>query len=58
MAGLAEEAEVDEDDASAVADFMAMDIPYMVILATARVGGIHANNTHRDLPPAKSLTVM
>ncbi|MDP7150569.1 MAG: GDP-L-fucose synthase [Paracoccaceae bacterium] len=39
-------AELDLTDQSAVADFMAEGKPDVVILAAAKVGGIHANNTY------------
>jgi nucleoside-diphosphate-sugar epimerase len=39
-------AELDLTDQSAVRDFMAAEAPDVVILAAARVGGIHANNTY------------
>ena len=39
-------AELDLTDQSAVRDFMQIERPDMVILAAARVGGIHANNTY------------
>ena len=39
-------AELDLTDQSAVADFMAAEKPDVVILAAAKVGGIHANNTY------------
>ena len=38
--------ELDLTDQSAVADFMAEEKPDVVILAAAKVGGIHANNTY------------
>ncbi|SPJ31334.1 GDP-L-fucose synthase [Falsiruegeria mediterranea] len=38
--------ELDLTDQAAVRDFMAMETPDVVILAAARVGGIHANNTY------------
>lgn len=39
-------AELDLTDQAAVRDFMAREKPDAVILAAARVGGIHANNTY------------
>ncbi len=39
-------AELDLTDQAAVAAFMAREQPDVVILAAARVGGIHANNTY------------
>jgi len=39
-------AELDLTDQVAVRDFMAAEKPDMVILAAAKVGGIHANNTY------------
>ncbi|WP_235789842.1 GDP-L-fucose synthase [Ruegeria pomeroyi] len=39
-------AELDLTDQAAVRDFMAAERPDQVILAAARVGGIHANNTY------------
>ncbi len=39
-------AELDLTDQAAVRDFMASERPDAVILAAARVGGIHANNTY------------
>lgn len=39
-------AELDLTDQTAVADFMAAEKPDVVILAAAKVGGIHANNTY------------
>ncbi|MCE8556967.1 GDP-L-fucose synthase, partial [Ruegeria pomeroyi] len=39
-------AELDLTDQAAVRDFMATERPDQVILAAARVGGIHANNTY------------
>ncbi|MHC0053547.1 GDP-L-fucose synthase [Actibacterium sp. D379-3] len=39
-------AELDLTDQSAVRDFMARERPDIVILAAAKVGGIHANNTY------------
>lgn len=39
-------AELDLTDQAAVRDFMAAERPDTVILAAARVGGIHANNTY------------
>ncbi|MBP1804838.1 GDP-L-fucose synthase [Rubellimicrobium aerolatum] len=39
-------AELDLTDQAAVRDFMAAERPDAVILAAARVGGIHANNTY------------
>jgi GDP-L-fucose synthase len=41
-----ERSEVDLTNQSAVADFMQSECPDTVILAAARVGGIHANNTY------------
>ena len=38
-------AELDLTDQQAVATFMAEEKPDVVILAAAKVGGIHANNT-------------
>ncbi|WP_181893349.1 GDP-L-fucose synthase [Falsiruegeria mediterranea] len=38
--------ELDLTDQAAVRDFMAAETPDVVILAAARVGGIHANNTY------------
>ena len=38
--------ELDLTDQRAVRDFMAREAPDVVILAAARVGGIHANNTY------------
>lgn len=38
--------ELDLTDQAAVRDFMATERPDVVILAAARVGGIHANNTY------------
>ena len=53
MRGVAEEnliirthAELDLTDQAAVASFMATEKPNVVILAAAKVGGIHANNTY------------
>lgn len=39
-------AELDLTNQAAVADFMAAEKPDVVILAAAKVGGIHANNTY------------
>lgn len=39
-------AELDLTDQNAVADFMKSETPDVVILAAAKVGGIHANNTY------------
>jgi len=39
-------AELDLTDQAQVADFMAAERPDVVILAAAKVGGIHANNTY------------
>ena len=39
-------AELDLSDQAAVRDFMASERPEAVILAAAKVGGIHANNTY------------
>jgi len=39
-------AELDLSDQAAVAAFMAQEKPDVVILAAAKVGGIHANNTY------------
>lgn len=39
-------AELDLTDQAAVAEFMAEEKPDVVILAAAKVGGIHANNTY------------
>ena len=38
--------ELDLTDQSAVRDFMQLERPVVVILAAAKVGGIHANNTY------------
>lgn len=39
--------ELDLTDQAAVSDFFAIERPDYVVLAAARVGGIHANNTYR-----------
>ncbi len=38
-------AELDLTDQASVRDFMQIEKPEVVILAAAKVGGIHANNT-------------